>query len=216
KLNVDRNWRDSLTFVLFNRDGKFGNPGRFLNQVVRVRGMVGDYKGAVQIKVESPGDIEIVTPDSEGPSEESTGTEADVVAAGDESISADSEESAAEAPEVESVEEAPAEETSSSAITWQEAVKKIGQQVTVEATIVSVYDPAARGKGGPVKLNTDRNWKESLTIVFYAKSRSGMDQGFGNPGRFLNKKVRVTGEVSEHQGAPQIMLRNPSQIEVIQ
>jgi len=26
----------------------------------------------------------------------------------------------------------------------------------------------------------------------------------------------VTGEVSEHQGAPQIMLRNPSQIEVIQ
>jgi len=62
KLNVTRDYRSSLTFVLFNRGGKFGNPARFMGKTVQVRGTVGEYKGATQIKVEKSSDIKIVEP----------------------------------------------------------------------------------------------------------------------------------------------------------
>ena len=100
------------------------------------------------------------------------------------------------------------------ALTWEEAMKlPIGTQVTVQAKIVSVYDPATRGKGGPVKLNVDRNWRESLTFVFYAKDRQGNSNGFPAPNSFLNKTVLVNGELGEHNEARQMMLRSPSQIQ---
>jgi len=106
--------------------------------------------------------------------------------------------------------------SSPGAMTWQEAMKlPVGSQVTVEAVIVNVYDPEARGKTGPVKLNVDRDYRTSLTFVYYAKSRSGEDSGFPPAASFQNKKVRVTGEIGEHQEAKQIMLRSPSQIEIV-
>jgi len=217
KLNVDRNWRDSLTFVMFNRDGRFGNPSRFLNKTVRVQGTVGDYKGAVQIKVESPSDISIVETKAPepAPAEEEVPVETEDAAAQPEDIGMEEvadylDEST---PEV-AAEEAPMTTEAPAALTWQEAMNKLGQDVTVEAVIVNVYDPDTRGKSGPVKLNTDRDWNNSLTIVFFKKDRSGQEKGFPNPRTFLNKKVRVTGTVGEHKGAKQIMLNDPSQISI--
>jgi DNA/RNA endonuclease YhcR with UshA esterase domain len=96
------------------------------------------------------------------------------------------------------------------AITWQEAMKKMGQQVTVEAVIVNVYDPDKRGKKGPVKLNVDRNWKESLTFVLFNR-----DGKFGDPAQFLNKKVQVTGTVGEFRGSTQIKVESPSDIKIV-
>ncbi len=124
---------------------------------------------------------------------------------------------------VTAIEEAPAAEeapaprsrAAGAAITWQEAMRREGQTVTVEARIVSVYDPESRGRGGPVKLNTDRDFKTSLTIIFYKKDRSGRDQGFGDLSRFEGKTVRVTGKVSDYQGQKQLTVSNSSQIEVI-
>lgn len=96
------------------------------------------------------------------------------------------------------------------AITWQEAMKKMGQKVTVEAEIVNVYDPDKRGKKGPVKLNVDRNWKESLTFVLFNR-----DGKFGDPTQFLHKKVQVTGTVGEYRGKTQIKVESPSDIKII-
>ncbi len=110
---------------------------------------------------------------------------------------------------------APTEDTQSQpavtgAITWQEAMKKMGQKVTVEAEIVNVYDPDKQGKKGPVKLNVDRNWKESLTFIIFNR-----DGKFGDPSRFLHKNVRVTGMVEEYRGSPQIKIESPSNIKIL-
>lgn len=113
---------------------------------------------------------------------------------------------------------APVRETepASGAITWQEALNRLGQDVVVEAKIVKTYDPERRGKKGPVKLNTDADYRKSLTIAFYKKDRNGNDLGFGDSERFYNKTVRVRGKVSEYQGSKQIMLKSPSDIEIIE
>ncbi len=100
--------------------------------------------------------------------------------------------------------------TSRSAITWQEAMDKVGQTVTVEAQIVNVYDPATRGSSGPVKLNTDRDWDTSLTIVLFNK-----DGKFGDPARFDGKTIRATGKVSIYRDATQLTVFGPETIEIV-
>ena len=107
-------------------------------------------------------------------------------------------------------EEKQEQEAAGGAITWQEAMKKMGKKVTVEAEIVNVYDPEKRGKKGPVKLNVDRDWKGSLTFVLFNR-----DSKFGDPTQFLNKKVRVTGVVGEYRGSTQIKVESPSNIKII-
>jgi 5'-nucleotidase (lipoprotein e(P4) family) len=97
-----------------------------------------------------------------------------------------------------------------SAITWQEAMDRVGQTVTVEAQIVSVYDPAERGRTGPVKLNTDRDWKTSLTIILFNK-----DGQFGDPSRFDGKTVRAKGKVSIYQDSVQLSVFGPDTIEIV-
>ncbi len=96
------------------------------------------------------------------------------------------------------------------AITWQEAMDKVGQTVTVEAQIVNVYDPAARGSSGPVKLNTDRDWDTSLTIVLFNK-----DGQFGDPARFNGKTIRATGKVSVYRDSTQLTVFGPDTIKIV-
>ncbi len=119
--------------------------------------------------------------------------------------------SASRAPAPVKTEAAPESASPEEAITWQEAMDRIGDTVTVDATIVNVYDPAARGKKGPVKLNTDRNWNDSLTIVLFNKN----DQ-FGDPARFNGKRVRARGKVSTYQDAVQLTVFGPDDIEIVE
>ena len=107
-------------------------------------------------------------------------------------------------------EDTKSQETAAGVLTWQEAMKKTGQKVTVEAEIVNVYDPGKSGKKGPVKLNVDSNWKESLTFILFNR-----DGKFGDPTQFLHKKVRVTGVVGEYRGSPQIKVESPSNIKIL-
>ncbi|MCX6349854.1 MAG: hypothetical protein NTV79_10220 [Candidatus Aureabacteria bacterium] len=109
----------------------------------------------------------------------------------------------------------PAAPSAGGALTWQAAMTKIGENVIVEAEIIRVYDPETTGKGGPVKLNVDQDYKTSLTIAYYKKDRGGNDAGFGDPVKFLYKKVRVKGTVTDYQGSKQIMLKSPSDIEIV-
>lgn len=107
-------------------------------------------------------------------------------------------------------------QTSSGAITWQEAMKKVGQDVVVEAKIVSIYDPEARGRKGPTKLNVDRDYKTSLTFVYYPKDRNGEEKGFKPPLAYKYKTVRVKGKVSDYKGSKQIMIQSPADLQIIE
>lgn len=101
------------------------------------------------------------------------------------------------------------------ALTWQEAMKRVGETVTVEAKIVKVYDPEDRGKGGPVKLNVDQDYKSSLTFVYYKKGKDGKLSEIGDPKKFLYKTVRVTGKVDDWKGSKQIMIKSADQIAIV-
>ena len=60
KLNTGYNYKESLTIIFFDKEGAYGDPARFQGKTIRARGKVGSYKGAVQLTVYSPDDIEIV------------------------------------------------------------------------------------------------------------------------------------------------------------
>jgi len=98
----------------------------------------------------------------------------------------------------------------SGTISWREAMDRLGEEVVVEARIVSYYDPKAKGRKGPAKLNTDYNYRNSLAIAYY------QDKGFPPPQEFKGKLVRVKGKVSEYRGSKQIMLKSPSDIMVVE
>ncbi len=95
-------------------------------------------------------------------------------------------------------------------ITWQEAMDRVGETVTVEAEIIGFYDPATRGGAGPVRLNTDRDWDNSLAIIFFNK-----DGQFGDPARFDGKTVRARGRVQTFRDSVQLRVFGPDAIEIV-
>lgn len=93
------------------------------------------------------------------------------------------------------------------ALTWKEAMSKVGQEVVVEGTVVNVH--TRKGKG-PDTLNFDKNWKESLSVAIFNKEKFGDTKA-----KYTDKKIRVKGKVTEYRGAAQIKVKDPSQIEII-
>ena len=93
-------------------------------------------------------------------------------------------------------------------IPWQQAGDHIGAEVTVEGDIVRTRDT-----GSVIYLNFDENYRGKLSIVIFSKSAARFPEP---PAAFyLNQRVRVTGAVKEYQGAPEIVVDSPAQIEVM-
>ena len=93
-------------------------------------------------------------------------------------------------------------------IPWREAHKYYGKKVTVEGKIVSTYN-----SDKACFLNFHTNWRKYFTAVIFAPD---FDKFPSNPeDYFQDKKVQVTGVVKEYEGKPEIILKNPSQIKVI-
>ena len=103
--------------------------------------------------------------------------------------------------------EKPSAEAPAEAITWKEAMGKVGENVLVEGTIVKVYVPDR----GPAKLNFDENWRESLTVAVFGAEKFGDLRS-----SYLDKKVRVSGKVDKWRDSVQIKVSDPSQIQVIE
>jgi micrococcal nuclease len=96
-------------------------------------------------------------------------------------------------------------------LTSAEAAAHVGEVVTVCGVVASAkYATGVRG--APTFLNLDRPYPDQpLTIVIWETDRSA----FGRPeATYANQPVCVTGKIEEHKGKPQIVARDPSQIEV--
>ena len=91
-------------------------------------------------------------------------------------------------------------------ISWKEAGNYIGQEVIVEGTIVDTYD-----SGEAIFLNFDENYSETFTAVIFSSDESKFD--FEPEDYYLGKKVKVKGKVKEYEGAPEIIVEEPGQIE---
>lgn len=93
-------------------------------------------------------------------------------------------------------------------VSWRDADKYYGQTRTIEGRIV-----VTNNTGKVCFLNFDRNWKKYFTAVIFASDFAKFP---AHPeDHYLNRTVRVTGLIKEYQGKPEIIIKSPSQIEII-
>lgn len=93
-------------------------------------------------------------------------------------------------------------------IKWNEAHLYYGKDVIVEGVIVNTYN-----SGRACFLNFHQDYKKYLTVVIFA---SDFHKFPPNPeDYYYMKRVRIRGIIKEYQGKPEIILKDPSQIEVI-
>ena len=93
-------------------------------------------------------------------------------------------------------------------VRWDEADKYYGQTVTVTGKIVGAHN-----SGKACFLNFHQNWKKYFTAVIFASDFSKFPT---NPEEYyLNKEVKITGFVKEYQGKPEIILKDPTQIQIV-
>ena len=83
-----------------------------------------------------------------------------------------------------------------------------GEIITVEFVVVNSYN-----SGKACFLNAHSNWKKYFTVVIF---KSDFDKFPPNPeDHYYMKKIRIKGVLKEYQGKPEIILKNPSQIETL-
>jgi micrococcal nuclease len=94
-------------------------------------------------------------------------------------------------------------------VSWQDAAQYYGQVVTVEGRVVETYN-----SGKVVFLNFHQDYRTSFKAVIFPDD---WDK-FPEPPEelFLDKLVRVTGLVKEYEGAPEIIVEEPGQIEIVE
>jgi len=93
-------------------------------------------------------------------------------------------------------------------VSWQDAGQHIGQEATVEGAII-----VAEHKGSVIYLNFSRDYRHDFKIVIFPDDAA---QFPGPPEDIYDgHTLRVKGEIIEYEGAPEIIVREPSQIEVI-
>lgn len=93
-------------------------------------------------------------------------------------------------------------------IDWRYVDQYYGQYVIIEGTIVDTYN-----SGNACFLNFHLDWERYFTAVIFASDFYKFPR---NPESYYKgKKVRVRGIVQEYEGKPEIILEDPSQIEII-
>ena len=92
-------------------------------------------------------------------------------------------------------------------ITWSEAENYYNQYVIVEGTIVNTYN-----SGTVCFLNFDTNYQYFTAVIFASDFL-----GFPIPPYvlYLNKTVQIIGIIKEYKGAPEIIVKTPDQIRIL-
>ena len=97
-------------------------------------------------------------------------------------------------------------------ITAAEAKQHVGEFTTVVGTVVS-GKYISRSKGKPTFLNLDKPYPNQVfTILIWGSDRSKFKQP--PESLYYGKKIAVTGVIIEYKGITEIIVRNPSQIEL--
>ena len=94
-------------------------------------------------------------------------------------------------------------------VSWRDAAKYYGQTKTVEGKVV-----ASNNTGKVCFLNFHKDWRRNFTAVIFA---SDFKKFPAHPeDYYLNRVVRVTGLIKEYRGKPEIILKSPTQISIIE
>ena len=107
-----------------------------------------------------------------------------------------------------SLSESPQPKGRTRVISWQKAARYYGKYAIVEGTIVATYN-----SGKACFLNFHPNYKRYFTAVIFASAFSHFPES--PESYYYGKKVRVSGYIKKYQGKPEIILNDPSQIEIL-
>jgi cardiolipin synthase len=94
-------------------------------------------------------------------------------------------------------------------IPWEDAAQYYGQTVTVEGTIVQT-----KNTGQVVFLDFSPTWQVDLKVVIFPEDAARFPSLPEE--MFLHKTIRVTGVIKKYEGAPEIIVRDPTQIEIVE
>jgi len=94
-------------------------------------------------------------------------------------------------------------------IAWNHARQYVGQTVTIEGKVVVTHRTKT-----VCFLNFTQNWRGRFYVILFKGTLGGWPQ---SPDKyFLNKTIRVTGEIKNRKGTPQLQVTNQSQIQVVE
>lgn len=94
-------------------------------------------------------------------------------------------------------------------ISWAAADRHIGELAVVQGAVVRTYQ-----SDQVLFLNFDEDFRNTLAVAIFA---ADLDRFPKNAEDFYKgRKVRVCGIVKEYRGAPEMIVRNPEQIEVLE
>ena len=102
-------------------------------------------------------------------------------------------------------------------IKTEEAGKYIGQQKTVCGKVASVSHPSGSYTENLTEQPTFLNFNKPFPNQVFTATISGMDRvKFEKPPEMLysEKEVCVTGIIQSYQGRPEIIVKEPAQIEI--
>lgn len=204
-LNFNPDYRNNLSLVIFASNFSQFPPQPekyYLNKKVRARGRIVTYKGRLEIILSSSRQIQLM--DLGGSSVISPRT----ITEGQSSTSGARNTGSGHRVSTQSGNNESADKVIKE-ISWEEAADYYGQTVWVRGKVI-----AANNTGKACFLNFHRNWKRYFTVVIFASS---FDR-FPNPPEsyYLNKEIRVYGQIRDYQGKPEIIVEGPEQIKIIE
>jgi DNA/RNA endonuclease YhcR with UshA esterase domain len=92
-------------------------------------------------------------------------------------------------------------------ISWKDADKHYGEFCTVEGTVVATYN-----SGKACFLNFHKNWTRYFTVVIFAADFRKFPSSPED--YYKNKTIKVNGLIKEYKGKPEIVVKNPGQIQI--
>jgi DNA/RNA endonuclease YhcR with UshA esterase domain len=204
-LNFSSEYQHTFRAVIFPEDwGKFTHPPEdlFYGQQVRITGAIEEYKGAPEIIIRQPAQIQIIAPTACPACPPCPTREPQPVTP--ESIPASTAVAQTVVPPT-TVTQVPIPVV---IVPFEQAGDHMGEKVTVEGTVVDTYRSEK-----VVRLNFHEDWRHHFNVAMFPE----VWPLFPVPPEdmFRGQLVRVRGSVEEYQGAPEIIVRSPEQIVIV-
>lgn len=95
-------------------------------------------------------------------------------------------------------------------VPWDQAKKYAGHTITIEGKIIDV---GSINEGSVNFLNFHKDWRGKFYMVVFGELAKTLPKSV--EATFLGKTVRVTGEVEDHRGRPQIKILSMDQVQFV-
>ncbi|MBN2537257.1 thermonuclease family protein [candidate division WOR-3 bacterium] len=97
----------------------------------------------------------------------------------------------------------------SGVISWVNADEHMGELAVVEGTVVRTYQ-----SDKVLFINFAEDYRNTFSVAIFVTDLGRFPENAKE--HYLNKRVRVTGLIKEYRGAPEMIINDPEQIEVIE